>query len=150
MKTNIKKNIVKFNLTTNKVILFSTVALSFILTACFDLNNTIEKGKLSGSSWVKEDTYSGGASNYEYTYTIKFNSNEIGKYTKTGWFQVRDAATWKMGPKNQVTESKDFTYIYSHELKEGVIEYSSKSKIIFSISDDFQKMIYGGVAYTRK
>ena len=134
-----------------KTILFSILILSTLFTACNDDNDAdVKKGKLSGSSWVAKNSFSSTTGNNEYTYTITFTSDEIGKRTEIGWYQVINAATWQMGPKQQVDKSSNFTYVYSPELRTGVIEYSSKNKVIFSISDDFKELIYGSTTYTRK
>ena len=114
-------------------------------------DSNIKKGKLSGSSWVYNDSYSSSTGGNEYTFTFRFTSDKEGTATQTGWYQVIDASTWKLKPKQNVNRSQDFTYTYSSNSKEGVITFSSggiftKGTHSFSISDDFTEMKMGGSA----
>jgi len=116
----------------------------------------IKKGKLSGSSWVYKSSYtdsSGGGT--EDTFTFKFTSNKEGTVTQTGWYRTYDYTKKKLGPKQNVNRSQNFTYTYSPEIREGIMTFStqgifSKGNQTFSISDDFTEMKKGNTKYKRQ
>jgi hypothetical protein len=132
------------------VSLFMVVALS----SCSkdDEKNKLDKikaGTLSGSTWSRTDVHTSDVGNYDYTYKLTFISDKEARVVQTGWWQAIDAATWKMGAKQNVNTTTDYTYIYSPELQDGVAtkKSSSSSKVIFSIASTFSELTWGSSTY---
>jgi len=84
--------------------------------------------KLRGTSWVR--TYKAtGTYATSMTYTYYFRSADEGYYNQRGW------GTTSSGKHNYDTTT-DFTYIYSDDIKQGVMYGSNGNEIVFSISSD--------------
>jgi hypothetical protein len=131
-----------------KQILFMAL-ISLFAVAVFSGCIKIDTGSSISGTWTRNESYSGSASRNEYNHTLKFTSNKAGKYTRTGWFQVYQySAGGKWSAKEQVNEAKDFTFIYSDELKEGVITMGGKESV-FSVSSSGKELNWGGT-YSRK
>jgi hypothetical protein len=129
---------------TKQIHLMAFVSL-FAVVAFGSCDKDEDSGPLSGT-WTRKDVYSGTASKNDYTYTLRFTSSKDGKYTKTGWYQVYQYSTKKWSAMEQVNDANDFTFIYSDELKEGVITMSGKESL-FSVSSS--TLSWGGT-YTRQ
>ncbi len=136
-----------------KNVLLSTILLVFAIgfISCENENkekDKIKEGNLSGSTWSNSVEYSGSISGYNYMYTFKFTSETAGTVTRTGWAMVN-------GKRQDVNDSQSFVYIYSPELRQGVITFTSggiykTGNYIFSISDDFREMDLGSNTFELK
>ena len=141
----------------NNLFLMTIIGLLIVSSGFMSCSkeDNVQKGKLSGSIWEFQESHSSSVGAYEYTYTFKFTSDKAGILTKSGWYQTINAATWTMGPKQNVDDSQNLTYIYAPELQQGVITTTNKSILtkgdhIFSISDNFREMQLGNKTFKLK
>jgi len=131
--------------------LFAAICIIALSFGSCSKESGIKNGKLSGTSWsYYRDDSNAEAVRGQYTYTISFTSETAGKRTETGWMQSRNPATWQWKDKVNINETKNFTYVYTPELKEGLITYSSSNQSVFFISDNFKELTFGGWVYTLK
>lgn len=137
-------------------LIMAVIVATFFMVGCGN-NSTgsggsVEDGNLKGSSWERKDSYSSSVSAYDYTWTVVFTSNDAGKLTQKGWYQMKGSST-SSNKKENVDKEWSFTYVYSNELGEGVVENCSYFNIkaaLFSFSSDYRTLNLGSAKYNRK
>ena len=111
----------------------------FLFTSCSDDDNDVKKG-LKGTSWSRQGT----SSTFDFTYTIKFTTNDEATYTQKGWGMVG-------GKKQNINDTKNCTYVYYPEIQEGWINSSvfSGGKLVFVISGNKLSSQTGSSVFTK-
>jgi len=119
-----------------------TVVMSLGFVSCGDDNgDSGDSGKgLKGTSWSRKAT----SSTFDFTYTIKFTTNDEVMYIQKGWGMVGKE-------KKDYNETKNGTYVYYPEIQEGWINCSvfSGGKLVFSISGNKLSSMTADVVYTK-
>ena len=130
---------------------YGTVAALMTMAAFTSCNDedSIKKGNLSGTTWVRQVSDKSSVLERNETFTIKFTSKKEGTFSHTGSSKVYSYSDKKWKTTNYNDNDK-FTYLYADEIKDGYWEYASGNKVIFSISSDNQTLSASGANYTKK
>lgn len=128
------------------LLLLSFLFIGFI--ACGDDTATpadIEKGRLAGSTWVREYEYYSEVLNMgtdqKYDITYSFTSDREGKYTKKGYTRLKKNNKWE--PKQDIDEAEDFTYVYAPTERSGVIYMKNGKDQLFIIKTNYTQLTFG-------